>query len=138
MRIPTAILSACVCVSIVLSGCAGGDDPPANPDPEPEIPTLTKVTFDLDLLNDDGLIGPPAGLRSVMYEFCIPADSASAAEVRAIDSSVRMHSTSPGRIGCGDDQILCIGETHQPGWRTVLEQLAALDYVEQIDRSFAE
>ena len=49
-----------------------------------------------------------------------------------------MYSTSPGRIGCGDDQVLCIGETHQPEWRTVLEQLAALDYVEQINQSFAE
>lgn len=138
MRIPTALLSACVCFSVSMSGCAGGDDPPAHPDPDPEIPTLTKVTFDLDLLNDDGLIGPPAGLRSLMYEFCIPADGASEAQVRAIDSSDHMHSTSPGRIGCRDDQILCVGETHQPGWRTVLEQLAALDYVERIDQSFAE
>ena len=99
---------------------------------------MTKVTFDLEQLNDDGLIGPPTGHRSLMYEFCIPADSASAAQVRSIDPSVKMYSMSPGRIGCTDDQVLCIGETHQPGWRTVLGQLSALDYIERIDQSFAE
>jgi hypothetical protein len=121
-----------------LSGCTGGDGPPANPNSEPEVPTLTKVTFDIEQLNDAGLIGPPTGLRSVMFEFCIPADSGSVAQVRSIDPSVKMYSTSPGRIGCSDDQMLCIGETYQPGWRTVLEELSALDVIERIDQSFAE
>jgi hypothetical protein len=131
-------LIACVCFSISLSGCTGGDDPSADPDPESELPTLTKITFDLDLLNDDGLIGPPAGLRSVMYEFCVPDDSASTAEVRKIDSTIRIRATSPGRVGCSANQVLCIGETHQPGWRTVLEQLSMLEYIDRIDQSFAE
>jgi hypothetical protein len=99
---------------------------------------LPKITFDLDRLNDDGLVGPPNGLRSLMYEFCIPSDSASAREIREIDSSVRLYSESPGRIGCGDGLTLCIGETHQPGWRAVLDQLSSLGYIERIDESFAE
>jgi hypothetical protein len=99
---------------------------------------LSKVTFDLDRLNDDGLVGPPNGLRSLMYEFCIPSDSASVRKVHEIDSSVRLYSESPGRIGCGDGQTLCIGETHHPGWRAVLDQLSSLGYIERIDESFAE
>jgi hypothetical protein len=102
------------------------------------VPELSKVTFDLDRLNDDGLVGPPNGLRSLMYEFCIPSDSASVREVREIDSSVQFYSISPGRIGCGEGLTLCISETHQPGWRVVLETLSALDYIERIDESFAE
>jgi len=49
-----------------------------------------------------------------------------------------MYSVSPSRIGCTGDQVLCIGETHQPGWRSVLVQLSALDYIDRIDQSFAE
>ncbi len=99
---------------------------------------MAKVTLDLGRLNDDGLVGPPNGLRSLMYEFCIPSDSASVREVREIDSSVQFYSISPGRIGCGDGFTLWIGQTHQPGWRVVREELSALDYIERIDESFSE
>jgi hypothetical protein len=34
--------------------------------------------------------------------------------------------------------VLCLGSTHQPGWRSVLERLAALDYVARIDRFWGE
>ena len=47
---------------------------------------MSKVTFDLDRLNDNGLVGPPGGLCSLMYEFCIPSDSASARDVAAIEN----------------------------------------------------
>lgn len=138
LRFSSSILSACVCFSVALSGCGSGADSAADAVPDPEVPELSKITFDLDRLNDDGLVGPPNGLRSLMYEFCIPSDSASARQVREIDSSVRFYSESPGRIGCGDGLTLCIGETHQPGWRAVIEQLSALDFIERIDESFAE
>ena len=138
MRFSSSILSACVCFSVALSGCGSRADSTADTVPDPQVPELSKVTFDLDRLNDDGLVGPPNGLRSLMYEFCIPSDSASVREVREIDSSVQFYSISPGRIGCGEGLTLCISETHQPGWRVVLETLSALDYIERIDESFAE
>ena len=34
--------------------------------------------------------------------------------------------------------MLCIGSTHQPQWRAVIQQLAGLDYVAHIDRHVAE
>ncbi len=96
------------------------------------------VTFDIDRINEDGLVGPPDGLRSVMYEFCVPSDSISMAAARAIDPTLELHPDAPGRIGCGDGQVLCIGHTHQPGWKTTLARLAALDFVTRIDESFME
>jgi len=35
-------------------------------------------------------------------------------------------------LGCSNDQYLCTGNTAQKDWRNVLEQLAALPYVTQI------
>jgi hypothetical protein len=98
----------------------------------------SKITFDLASIDDAGLTGPPDGHVAVAYEFCIPARTDRLAEVQSIDPTVRAQPGAPGRIACGADEVLCIGSTHQPSWKTVLESLAALDYVTRIDRSFAE
>jgi hypothetical protein len=97
-----------------------------------------KITFDLDPISAEGLIGEGTGVQSVSYEFCIPATEAALAEVQTIDPSVQHFPRSRGRIGCRADQVLCIGHTHQPHWREILHQLATLDYVERIDRFWGE
>jgi hypothetical protein len=91
-----------------------------------------KIEFDLSQLDEDGLRGPPDGKVSVAYEFRIPNDEALKARVRAIDSTVQFMPGSPGRIGAGAGEILCIGSTHQPNHRDVLLALAALPEVERI------
>lgn len=95
---------------------------------------LDKITFDLEKLDEDGLYGPPDGRRSLDYEFCIPRDAAHGGQVRGIDPSVTLHPDSPGRIGCTADQVLAIGNTHQPNAVLILMELANLDYIERIDR----
>ncbi|MBF2048913.1 MAG: hypothetical protein IGS54_16375 [Elainella sp. C42_A2020_010] len=100
--------------------------------------SVEKITFDLTAISPAGLIGGATSLQSVSYEFCIPASETHRIEVQAIDPSVQYFPHSRGRIGCGDDQILCIGHTHQPRWREILHQLADLDYVERIDRFWGE
>jgi len=102
---------------------------------EPREKTMDKIRFDLSKINEDGLQGPPDGLRSVSYEFCIP--EARKAEVSRIDPTVEF-SRSPGRIGCGEGELLCIGQTHQENYREVLARLAALDYVREIREAFFE
>lgn len=96
-----------------------------------------KITFDLSAISPEGLIGNQQSLRSVGYEFCIPAQPDTRKEVKAIDQTVQF-SRSRGRIGCQNHQYLCIGETHQPEWKTVLLKLAELDYVKRIDRFWGE
>jgi hypothetical protein len=107
--------------------------PPAPPDAG-----NTKIHFDLSEFNDDGLYGPPDGLRTAMYEFCIPARADLAAEVASIDPTVQIYAGSPGRIECGSDEYLCIGSTGQPRFREVLANLAQLDYVSGIQLSVPE
>ena len=96
-----------------------------------------KIRFDLDRLDENGLQGPPDGLRSLSYEFCIPDGRAELEEVQSIDPTLRV-SRSPGRIGCTVGEVLCTGETHQSEFREVLERLASLDFVKAIEEAFFE
>jgi hypothetical protein len=96
-----------------------------------------KIRFDISVLDASGLYGPPDGLRALSYEFCIPDRPAAVAKVRALDKTVVMH-RARGRIGCSNQQLLCIGHTHQRDFRTVLAALSALPYVARIDQAFFE
>lgn len=104
---------------------------------EPIAP-VQKIAFDLNRLNEAGLYGPPDGLRALSYEFCIPAREDYADEVKAIDPTIDISGGSPGRVGCSEDQFLCMGNTHQKNFREVLLKLAALPYVDRIEESVFE
>lgn len=95
--------------------------------------TERKITFDR---SNDAADGTAA--RSLRYEFCIPAEATYREQVEAIDPSVTFHADSRGRIGCGRNQYLCLGETQGENWRAVVLALARLDFVERIDQSFGE
>jgi hypothetical protein len=99
---------------------------------------LAVIGFELCDLDADGLIGPEDGKRAVDYEFCIPAGDGFVDEVRSIDVSARFHAESPGRIGCDQDQVLVLGNTHRPDFAFVLQRLADLPYVERIEQAFFE
>ena len=131
---PIGLLGAVLAV-LLLSARSTEPGPRAgSTGPRPE----DKIQFDLSALNDAGLFGPADGLRALHYEFCIPATEAHVDEVRTIDPSIEVMRRSPGRIGCTSEQYLCVGSTHQPGFRDVLTRLASLSYVERIEPSFAE
>jgi hypothetical protein len=98
----------------------------------------SKISFDLGQLNDLGLYGSPSGLRALDYEYCIPADPAFEAQVKAIDPTIVIFAGSKGRVGCSQGEKLCIGNTHQPEFKTVLLKLAGLPYVKKINQCFYE
>lgn len=99
---------------------------------------MHKITFDTSTLDEEGLYGPTVGKRALSYEFCIPNTIANRTEVERVDPTVTFFEQSPGRIGCGTNESLCIGSTHQKNFATVLQQLAELPYVQRIDESFFE
>ncbi|MEG3438385.1 hypothetical protein V0288_14740 [Pannus brasiliensis CCIBt3594] len=103
-----------------------------------ESQVLSKITFDLSTISESGLIGTGTGVRSLAYEFCIPANPETEKEVRSIDPSLKIYRHSPGRIRCQKTQYLCIGETHQPKWREKLLNLANLAYIEKIQQFHGE
>jgi hypothetical protein len=107
--------------------------------PEPQADAAIGVIgFELCDLDASGLVGPADGKRALDYEFCIPAGEGFAAEVRAIDDSARFHPGSRGRIGCGSDEVLVLGNTHRPDFAFVLQRLAELPYVARIERAWFE
>jgi hypothetical protein len=99
---------------------------------------LKKISFNLDLLNDQGLYGPPDGLRALDYEFCIPAQPNLAAQVKAIDPTLVIYTKSKGRVRCSPNEYLCLGNTHQPDFRAVLQKLASQPFIKQIKQCFHE
>lgn len=111
-------------------------DPPA-PSPAESTPE-SKVRFDLVRLHADGLQGPFDGLRALHYEYCIPDQADAIQDVTAIDPTLQIQRGSPGRVGCREGRLLCLGHTHQVDHRLVLEQLAALPYVVEIHKAFFE
>jgi hypothetical protein len=106
---------------------------------EPPTHTATpSLHFDLKQLNSEGLRGPPDGLRALHYEFCIPDRPALISEMKAIDPTLQIQAASPGRIGCGEGEALCLGHTHQPRFREVLERLARHPEVGEIHEAVFE
>lgn len=96
------------------------------------------IGFDLDRLDERGLQGPLDGLRTLDYEYCIPAGDDYRARVTAIDPSARFLRGSPGRIGCRSDQVLVLGNTYQPRYRAILEALSELPFVAHIGECLFE
>lgn len=101
-------------------------------------PAPQKIAFDLEQFRPDGLRGPPDGLTSLSFEFCIPDTPGARAEVESIDPTISIIPGGRGRVGCGPGQCLCIGSTHQPLWRDILMSLSALPYVTRIQECFWE
>ena len=112
---------------LLLAGCQG---PPHNE--AADAAALAKIEIDLTQLDEQGLRGPANGKVAVSYEFAIPDTAACREEVARIDRTVELMRGSPGRIGAGKGQCLCIGHTHQPHFRETLLALARLPYVERI------
>ena len=130
--ISLGIMPIVIGLSLAMPGCQRDDGEQAGPPPGERPEHAAKIELDLDELNDAGLKGAPDGLRAVSYEFCIPDRPEYEAEVRRIDAQIAIMHGARGRIGCGPDEVLCVGSTHQSGFRTVLFRLAALPYVERI------
>lgn len=91
-----------------------------------------KIQLDFKKIDRDGLYGPSDGKVAVNYEFCLPAEENYWKKVQKIDRTAQKHAGSAGRSGCGKDQWLIIGSTHQSNYLRVLYELGALPYIEKI------
>jgi len=132
MKGPLSSGMAAFLLALLLAGCAVSE---THGDPWPG---AAKVKFRIDDIGPDGLRGPPDGLVSVAYEFCVPADERVYRELLRIGPELAIDPSAPGRVGCTATQALVIGDTGQPGWRDTLQALSGLDYVAEIRECFFE
>jgi heat shock protein HslJ len=98
----------------------------------------TKIKFDRGRLNEEGLQGYDDGLRALHYEYCIPDREDLIEKVTALDPTLQIQGESPGRIGCGDGELLCLGNTHQDNWQKTLAGLAAVPEIREIREAVFE
>ena len=96
----------------------------------------SKLDFEFSKLDKNGLIKKRG--TSLAYEFCIPNNDNYLDEIKEIDKTIAIYKSSKGRIGCGADQILCIGETANKNYKKILMKLTSLEYVKSINESFFE
>ena len=99
---------------------------------------LSRINFDLEKIDNNGLRGPPDGKVSVDYEFCIPSEEDKLQGISDIDADIRCNLGQSGRIGCSASEYLCIGNTGMKDFKRILCRLSVLDYVERIDETFWE
>ncbi|MEW5894819.1 MAG: hypothetical protein AB1650_03515 [Candidatus Omnitrophota bacterium] len=99
---------------------------------------VDKITFELNAIDKNGLIGTADGKTSVDYEFCIPYIDQYLKEIQTIDSQIVCYHGSGGRIGCSNSEYLCLGNSGYKNYRDILCKLSTLNYVKRIDRTYRE
>jgi hypothetical protein len=95
-----------------------------------------KTNFDIQKLDKNGLLKKRG--TSLAYEFCIPNNESTIAEIKKIDSSISVYISSKGRIGCSKEEVLCIGETQNKDFKKIFISLSKLKYVKNINESLFE
>ena len=102
------------------------------------IANTDKIEFDITKLNQQGLYGPADGLRSLSYEFCIPAEEHFVSTILIIDPEIKIYPQSPGRIGCTQAEYLCMGDTYNKPYQKNFNDLAKLSFIKRIIQSVFE
>lgn len=72
------------------------------------------------------------------YEFCIPYQDEYLKEIKEIEPLMECLHGPKGRIGCADDEYLCIGGTRSEDFNNTLCELSTLDYIKLIGPCYFE
>jgi len=107
---------------LLLSGCA----------------QKSKLSFDIQRLDSDGLQGKEGAKRSLSYEYCVSDILELRTKISAIDPSAQFMKGSPGRSGCSANEVLVLGSTHQKNFAEILTTLSELEEVKTIHESHFE
>lgn len=107
---------------LLLSGCA----------------QKSKLSFDIQHLDSDGLKGKKGAKRSLSYEYCILDTPKLRTTITSIDPSSKFIKGSPGRSGCSANEVLVLGDTHQKNFAEILNALSQLKEIKMIRETHFE
>jgi len=98
----------------------------------------SKLSFDIQHLDSDGLQGKKGAKRSLSYEYCIIDTPQLRTTITSIDPSSRFIKGSPGRSGCSAEEALVLGNTHQKNFAEILNTLSQLKEIQMIRETHFE
>lgn len=99
---------------------------------------MSKIDFDVNALNEDGLMGNRGGLVSVDYQFCFVKGEENEKAIRDLDPSIAINQNPASGARCRSEEALAQGNTHQPNHKQILFSLSNLHYVNKIKRVWFE
>jgi hypothetical protein len=99
---------------------------------------MSKIDFDVNALNDEGLIGDRSGLVIVNYQFCFVKGVENEKAIRDLDPSISINQTPASGARCRSEEALAQGNTHQANHKQILFSLSNLHYVNKIKRVWFE
>ena len=99
---------------------------------------MSKIDFDVNALNEDGLMGGSGGLVSVDYQFCFVKGAENEKAIRDLDPSIKINHTPSSGARCRSEEALAQGNTHQPNHKQILFSLSNFKYVNKIKRVWFE
>lgn len=98
----------------------------------------SKIDFDVNALNEDGLMGNRGGLVSVDYQFCFVKGGENEQTIRDLDPSIEINLNPAGVSRCRSEEALAQGNTQQANHKQILFSLSNLNYVQKIKRVWFE
>ncbi len=114
-------------------------------EPEPVVEPMpkvkgdeSKIDFDVNSLNEDGLIGNRGALVSVDYQFCFVKGEENEKAIRDLDPSIRINLNPSSGARCRSEEGLASGNTKQANHKQILFSLSNLHYVNKIKRVWYE
>jgi hypothetical protein len=122
----SGLSSVCAFLAMLCAGLSAGCVQ------QPVRSEILVIDPELCALSDTPRDGSGVAGGGLAYMFCIPDNALTRSQVARIDPSVRFDDTPRGKRHCGSRGVLCIGTTHQPSFKAVLDRLARLPYVNAI------
>lgn len=99
---------------------------------------MSKIDFDVNALNEDGLMGDRNGLVIVNYQFCFVKGEENEKAIRELDPSIRINQTPASGARCRSEEALAQGNTYQPNHKQIIFSLSNLHFVNKIKRVWFE
>ena len=109
------------------------------PEPMPMVKgNMSKIDFDVNALDENGLIGERDSKVIVNYQFCFVKGEENEKAITDLDPSLTIVANPASGARCRSEESLAIGATNQANHKQILFTLSNFTYVNRIKRVWFE